>query len=100
MTRREKFSAVLYVVTIVASLAFLLFAFARCGGNPKQPPPDVPKLLSCAERVVAIVTDTPDCTDIRRKVDELLQAQAECFEALTGERAIQWTCDTDGGRGR
>lgn len=85
--------AAFFLASVVAVVAALL---SGCGGNGKQPPPDVPKLMSCAEKVVAIVTATPDCVDIRRKVDELLAAQAECFEALTGERAVQWSCG-DGG---
>ena len=96
MTNREKFSAALYVVTLVAAFVFIIFALCRCGGDGKKPP-DVPKLMSCAERVLAIVTQTPNCADIGRKVDELLAAQSECFEALTGEKAISWSCG-DGGR--
>lgn len=95
MTRREKFSAALYVVAMVAALLFAVVTLAKCGGDQK--PPDVPKLMSCAEKVLAIVTETPDCAQISRKVDELLSAQAECFEALTGEHAISWSC-VDGGR--
>jgi hypothetical protein len=79
-----------------AALAALLLKLCACGGDGKKPA-DVPKLMSCAEKVLAIVTETPNCADIGRKVDELLAAQAECFEALTGERAISWSC-ADGGR--
>ena len=79
-----------------AFLIWIGLQCSGCGGDGKKPP-DVPKLMSCAERVLAIVTQTPNCADIGRKVDELLAAQAECFEALSGERAVQWSCG-DGGR--
>lgn len=78
-----------------AAVAAALLWLLGCGGDKR--PPDVPKLTSCAEKVLAIVTETPNCADIGRKVDELLSAQAECFAALTGQDAIVWSCG-DGGR--
>ncbi len=78
------------------AVAAVILWLSACGGDGKKPP-DVPKLMSCAEKVLAIVTETPNCADIGKKVNELLAAQAECFEALSGEKAVQWSC-ADGGR--
>jgi hypothetical protein len=79
-------------VAAVFAIVYLL----ACGGGDR-PQPSVPRLLSCAEKVVDIITTTPRCEEIGRRLNQLLEAQAECFEALTGDKAPTWSCDPDGG---
>lgn len=70
MTRREKFSAALYVVTIVASLLFLVFAFVRCSsGNPTQ------QMVRTAGFVIRA-----NCAD--------MMTVAECLDVLEKNAAI------------
>lgn len=86
-----------FIVWLVSLAAIVVFGYLLMGcGGSKAKDPDVPRLLTCAEKVVKIVTETPNCEDIKQKIGELLDAQAECFEALTGEKAPTWTCG-DGG---
>jgi hypothetical protein len=95
MTRREKLSACLWCVALGGMLAVLTLLLTKCGGGKE---PDVPKLLSCAEKVVEIVSHAPTCNDRVRQLDALIQLQTECMEALTGEKA-QWLSCGDGGAG-
>lgn len=95
MTRREHAVLWLWVAALLGAAAGAVVLLFGCGGG-KQP--DVPKLLSCAERVVEIVTHEPTCNDRVRQLDALIRAQAECMEALTGDKA-EWLSCGDGGRG-
>jgi hypothetical protein len=96
MTWGERIGVLLWFLAIGTLVAAVVLVLAHCGGKAKEP--DVPKLLSCAERVVEIVTREPTCSDRVRQLDALIRAQAECMEALTGEKA-QWLSCGDGGAG-
>ena len=96
MTRHETYNRGLWLMLfLLVVVVWLVMHLSGCGGSSGKEP-DVPKLLSCAEKIVRIVSETPDCRQVARKVDELLMVQAECFSALTGETAVYWSCG-DGG---
>lgn len=78
-------------VCIIIAIGLLV----GCGGSKTKP--DVPKVLSCVEKVLQIMAETPTCQNRARKIKELLNAQSECFEALTGENAPNWMCAVDAG---
>lgn len=82
MTRREKLSAALYVVAIVAALAFTLFAFARCGGT-RGPAREAARITRFT--VEANCADLTPVVDCLAQIDERAKAADELLErALDG----------------
>lgn len=87
MTRREKFSVALYLVSIVAALLFAVLTLTRCSGNKYEPAPSAPQAAACLERGVGEMLTSRSCREALEALRGVVRSYPECAEVLTPKGA-------------
>ena len=76
MTRREKLSAALYVVTLVAAFVFIIFALCRCVGSSIQAV--AVDASECEKEMSHAVLVSSSCNEAQFKVDAVIATNPAC----------------------